>query len=164
MTTFPQLFCFLTLFLIWECPLSKGLNWIWEAGGDNIWERDGFKQRENRAKWSETVGLFIGSSLGTFHEIYHFLPFSKRVRAVAVANKFPEEKTIWERKNKKFELCLHSSLKINCLIFSWKESEVWQSAMSLVKSWKLRKVSQKVRQRKARSTFTGGFNRHQQKV
>ena len=101
------------------------------------------------------------SSLGTtFHEIYHFLPFSKRVRAVAVANKFPEEKTIWERKNKKFELCLHSSLKINCLIFFWKESEVWQSAMSLVKSWKLRKVSQKVRQRKARSTFTGGFNRH----
>ena len=52
-----------------------------------------------------------------------------------------EKKTPW--KKKKFELCLYSSLKINCLIFFWKESEVWQAAMSLVKSWKLRKLSEK---------------------
>ena len=133
----------------------------------------------------------------SFFYFFIFSPFSKRVGAVAVANKFPEEKKFWERKlrvlsahlpahlklpqfalqskvtlfkfwnklfdillmhvwllqfllhpstptpQKKSELCLYSSLKINCLVFFWKESEVWQAAMSLVKKWKLRKLSRR---------------------
>ena len=58
-------------------------------------------------------------------------------------------------KNEKFERCLYSSLKINCLIFFWKESEVWQAAMSLVKSWELRKLTseRKLRGKSEKSTF-----------
>ena len=127
-----------------------------EREEDNIWGEDGFKRRENRVKWSLTVELFPLYNIEN-HSSAEFINNShlsaKESELWLSQMSFLKTKLFKTKTKKRLaavsltllqtkipQLCRSSSFKINCWIFFSKESGVWLPAMSLVKSWKLRKL------------------------